>query len=176
MSRRVEIEGTRYAGQGADGNEYGVTSLRTSGGGNRMKRRKPCATCPWRKDAEIGRFPAEAYRQSASTAYDAAFNTFACHESGSAKPATCAGFLLRNSKNNVGVRLGMSYDKLTVDDVTDVGVELYDNYEAMAVANGVDPLDPVLDQCRDDNDHVGRHIVMREREAERRRIGWKRED
>lgn len=171
--RKVTIEGQHYAGQGGDGGEFAVTTLNVKATGKHVKRRKPCASCPWRKDAPIGAFPAEAFRHSAATAYDGAFNTFACHESGAEKPATCAGFLLRNARNNIGVRLGLSYDRLTLDDVTDAGVELYDSYEAMAVANGVDPLDPVLDQCRADDDYTGRHIVARERAEERKRIGWK---
>jgi hypothetical protein len=59
----------------------------------------------WRVDAN-GEFPAEAFRHSASTAYDMAQHTFACHESGSKKPATSAGFLLRGADHNLAVRLG----------------------------------------------------------------------
>lgn len=136
---------TRVAGVGNDGYLYGVTSVTKSGN---TYRRKPCATCPWRVDAPVGRFPAQAFRESASTAYDAAFNTFACHESGTEKPATCAGFLLRNSANNIGVRLA-HIDPRTI---TAGNVELYESYRAMAVANGVDPADPVLARCRADDE------------------------
>jgi hypothetical protein len=37
-----------------------------------------------------------------------------------------------------------------LDDVSDGGHRLYDNYRSMAVANGVDPDDPILAPCRDD--------------------------
>jgi len=135
---------TRVAGVGNDGNLYGVTTVTKSGN---AYRRKPCATCPWRLDAPTGRFPAQAYRESAPTAYDAAFNTFACHESGALRPATCAGFLLRNSANNIGVRLA----RIDVRTVNAGDVELYDSYRAMAEANGVDPADPILTPCRGDD-------------------------
>lgn len=130
----------------ADENHQVVT-LRGAGG---LQRNKPCPTCPWRIDA-TGIFPAEAFRISAPTAYDAAFNTFACHESGQKAPATCAGFLLRNSANNIGVRIATARGDLDPSKVVDGGVELYDSYRAMAIGNGVPPDDPVLAPCRNDD-------------------------
>ena len=100
MKRKVTIGKTRVCSP-----EYGVTTLTTSGGSAHITRLKPCEQCPWRKDVPTGRFPAQAYRESAPTAYDAAFSTFACHMSGSAAPATCAGFLLRHATHNLAVRL-----------------------------------------------------------------------
>jgi hypothetical protein len=112
-------------------------------GGSGAYRKKPCSGCPWVKE-NTGDFPAEAFRHSAGTAYDAAFNTFGCHESGTKSPTTCAGFLLKNAYNNVGQRLkgGVPLD------VKPDGRELHESYRAMAVANGVDPEDPVLAPCR----------------------------
>jgi hypothetical protein len=63
-------------------------------GGNSTYRRTVCAECQWRLD-QTGKFPSEAFRHSANTAYDQSMHQFACHMSGSEKPATCAGFLLR---------------------------------------------------------------------------------
>lgn len=110
-------------------------------------RRQPCSDCPWRVDA-VGEFPAEAFRHSAQTAYDMSQNTFACHQSGQKRPATCAGFLLRGGAHNLAVRLGLLSGRFK-DDVTDGGVELHGSYREMAIANGVDPADPVLAPCRD---------------------------
>lgn len=112
-------------------------------------RREPCERCPWRCDA-VGEFPAEAYRHSAGTSYDMAQSTFACHSSGVEKPALCAGFLLRNSGNNLGVRLLVMRGELARNEVSDGGHELFESYRAMAQANGVDPADPVLAPCRAD--------------------------
>ncbi len=116
-------------------------------GGKFQYRKEPCADCPWRVDA-IGAFPSGAFRVSAHTAYDMAKHTFGCHSSGSSKPATCAGFLLRGAQHNLSVRLAYSMGRLK-QDVSDGGHELHDSYRAMAIANGVDPDDPVLTQCRD---------------------------
>ncbi|WP_425953308.1 DUF6283 family protein [Ralstonia pseudosolanacearum] len=109
--------------------------------------KKPCPDCPWRKDA-VGGFPAEAFRLSANTAYDMSTHIFSCHSSGSLKPAACAGFLLRGADHNLSVRLGKMNGTIK-DNVSDGGVELFADYREMAVANGVDPNDPVLTLCRD---------------------------
>lgn len=116
-------------------------------GGKSSYRRKPCSDCPWRVDA-AGEFPAEAFKHSAPTAYDMSDRVFACHQSGKDRPAICAGFLLRGSAHNLSVRMGLISGRFK-DDVADGDVELHPSYRAMAVANGVDPLDPVLVPCRD---------------------------
>lgn len=111
-------------------------------------RRKPCSNCPWRVDA-VGQFPAEAFRHSASTAYDMAGNEFACHQSGKEKPATCAGFLLRGARHNLATRMKASRGRINFDAITDDGLELFNSYREMAEANGVSADDPVLRSCRD---------------------------
>lgn len=127
--------------------------------GGDLYRRRPCSDCPWRKDA-VGQFPAEAFRLSASTAYDVpdavaelmrtgkAPGTFGCHQSGARKPATCAGFLLSESAtHNFTLRLrGIQGHRIT--GLSDAGHELFATYREMAEANGVSPDDPVLKPCR----------------------------
>jgi hypothetical protein len=115
-------------------------------GGRATYRRKPCSDCPWRVSA-VGEFSAESFRHSASTAYDMAQSTFACHQSGVKSPSLCAGFLLRGADHNMMVRLMRIQGRLK-NDVTDGGVALHDSYRDMAIANGVDPDDPVLKPCR----------------------------
>lgn len=140
MSKKENAQVTRIrpAGEG-----HQVVTIE---GGRSAYRREPCSDCPWRIDA-TGEFPPEAFRHSASTAYDMAQHVFACHQSGAEKPATCAGFLLRGADHNLSVRLKrMSGD--IGDDVRDGGHALHDSYRDMAIANGVDPDDSVLDPCR----------------------------
>lgn len=133
-----------------------ITSVRPAGpdhqvvtvkGGQGGYRRKPCSDCPWRIDA-VGMFPAEAFRQSANTAYDMSTHAFACHQSGSVKPAACAGFLLRGAGHNVAVRLKRMDGRIGTD-VSDGGHALHASYRAMAEANGVDSHDEILRPCRD---------------------------
>ena len=139
--RRVRIVERRMAGT-----DHAVLSIQ---GKSNTYRRAPCPTCPWRLDA-VGIFPAEAFKHSAGVAYDCATHTFACHESGTKAPATCAGFLLRNAANNLTVRIKLMRELIDYTQISDGGQALFDSYRAMAVANGVDPADPVLRPCRGD--------------------------
>ena len=115
------------------------------GGGGYCK--KPCADCPWRKDA-VGAFPAEAFRHSASTAQDMSQNVFSCHTAGSDSPLICAGFILRGADDNLAIRMKLALGEIK-GDVSDAGHDLFDDYRSMAIANGVSDDDPVLEGLRD---------------------------
>ncbi|MFT0546999.1 DUF6283 family protein [Allopusillimonas ginsengisoli] len=138
MKKQPKITQVRRAGA-----EHQVVTVE---GGTGAYRREPCPDCPWRVDA-TGAFPAEAFKHSASTAYDMAQHTFACHQSGAKKPAICAGFLLRGADHNLTVRLKRMSGEIR-DDVFDGGHELHDGYREMAIANGVHPDDPAIAPCR----------------------------
>lgn len=148
---KPQIGRTRVAGRGNDGHLYGVTTVTRTPTGAGDYRKQVCATCPWRLDQPVGRFPAQAYRESAPTAYDAAVTTFSCHESGAECPQTCAGFLLANSQNNIAVRIGIAAGRFDPSKMKRT-TPLYASYRAMAEANGVSVDDPVLRLCRGDQD------------------------
>jgi uncharacterized protein DUF6283 len=141
---------TRRRPAGEDHNV--LTALGGSGG----YRHRPCdpipergsAGCPWRTD-QVGQFPPQAFRISAPTAYDLAGAMFGCHNSPHKHPATCAGFLLRGADHNLGARHAVIEGRIDLDLVDDGGHSLWPSYRAMAVANGVDPDDRVLQPCRD---------------------------
>jgi hypothetical protein len=116
-------------------------------GGNGTYRRMVCEECPWRID-QTGKFPPEAFRHSANTAYDQSMHQFACHMRGSVKPATCAGFLLRGATHNIAFRLAVATGKINPNELRET-VPLHPSYRAMAEANGVQPDDPTLQRCRD---------------------------
>jgi len=144
---------TRIVGRRMAGDDHAVVTV--AGGSNRFRRR-PCSDCPWRLDA-VGKFPAEAFKLSANTGTDGAkvldtgieeaMHTFACHQSGTWKPATCAGYILR-SHDSIGWRIAVATGKFLPAFVRDGGVALFDNYFDMAVANGVAADDAALDGCR----------------------------
>ncbi len=142
--RRTDVTAATITRVRAAGDDHQVVTVE---GGRGSYRRRPCSDCPWRVDA-VGKFPPEAFRHSANTAYDMSTHAFACHQSGSAKPAACAGFLLRGAEHNLGVRLKRMNGSIG-DDVTDGGHALHASYRAMAEANGVDPDDDALRLCRD---------------------------
>lgn len=54
--------------------------------------------------------------------------------------------MLRGAEHNLSVRL--MHINGQVGPVDDGGHELFENYRAMAIANGVDPDDPALAPCR----------------------------
>lgn len=116
---------------------HDVVTVRRDEGAAWRYRRQPCGGCPWRVD-QTGSFPAGAFEVSARTAADLSTHMFGCHESGTERPSTCAGFLLRGADHNMAVRLKLARGHLNPDDVTDGGHELHAGYVSMALANGVD--------------------------------------
>lgn len=109
--------------------------------------KRPCPECPWRRDAPIGNFPPEAFVKLAHTAYDMDRGVFQCHDTTDGSPLACAGFLERGADDNLTVRLSYMDGDFDRRDRSG-GEALYDDFREMAVANGVDPDDPVLAPCR----------------------------
>lgn len=140
-SRKARPVDMRMAGP-----DHAVTTV-VSGDGT--YRREVCPECPWRKDAPLGAFPAEAYRLSAPTAYDMADRTFACHMAGTERTQVCAGFLMAQGGHNLNVRIACMGGRIDLSAVRRT-VPIHRSYRAMAVANGVAPDDPALARCRDD--------------------------
>jgi Family of unknown function (DUF6283) len=143
MSTKPRITRRRRAGP-----RHAVITIVGRSQKGRGYRVEPCAQCPWRLD-QTGAFPAEAFRLSAATAYEAATRTFGCHMSPAQAPLTCAGFLLSpGALHNLLVRLALAKGRLDLDRIKSA-VPLYTTYRAMAIANGVPADDPVLARCRD---------------------------
>jgi hypothetical protein len=132
----------RPAGDG----KWGVVTIERRGTDYRTK---PCSGCPWRVDAPLNAFPPQVFQDSARTTYDMATHTFGCHSSSRSAPQTCAGFLLRGASDNLTVRLAVVSGRIDPDSIGSP-VELYSDYRAMAIANGVDPGDAALAPCRGD--------------------------
>jgi hypothetical protein len=115
--------------------------------------KKPCSECPWRKDVQIGRFPPERFRDMANTSYDMAEQVFACHKSTEVEPTVCAGFLARGSDHNLTVRLAYMTGEMERGERSGA-LPLYENFRAMAIANGVAPDDATLVPCRNNREHL----------------------
>jgi len=145
--RKVVVKATKVCSP-----EFAVSTFVSTGFERHFHRKQPCAECPWRMDVPPGVFPAEAFRTSAPTAYDGAISTFGCHMSKHVAISTCAGFLLRHSENNIGIRLARGRDRYEDGKVVDGGAPVYPSYREMAVANGVSPDDPSLFLVRADED------------------------
>lgn len=111
--------------------------------------KKPCDECPWRVDVPVGKFSPERFASLAGTAGDISFTVFACHKSPDDRPMPCAGAILRQP-HNLRLRLLASAGEINPEAVGDGGFPLFENYRAMAVANGVPPDAIALRHVRDD--------------------------
>ena len=108
---------------------------------------RPCAECPWRIDVAPGRFEPERYQALAATAEDLSVRIFSCHKSAEGADVVCAGFLERGAMHNLAIRLAYVSNEIELLDRSG-GLDLHEDYRAMAIANGVDPDDPALGPCR----------------------------
>jgi len=117
---------------------------------------RPCQECPWKVDAEAGKFPTCRYEQLTATAgapgaevwLDAPI--FACHKSPEGGERACAGWLATVGRDHLGIRMAVITGRLdpVALDPGEGWPELHPTYAAMAIANGVDPDDPTLRRCR----------------------------
>lgn len=146
MVNRPEIIGVRPVDD-----EHEVVSVASDGS---RYRREPCRECPWRVD-RTGRFPAEAFRQSARVAEDLANSTFGCHMTGIVRTATCAGFLLAGADHNLAVRRRVAAGQIDPEALSSSGHELHAGYRTMAEASGVPADDPALARCRASHREAG---------------------
>ncbi len=90
---------------------------------NRVKR--PCAECPWRKDAEPHRFTEERWDALAASSADERgmgpeFGTplFACHKTPEGEERACAGWLAQEGANHPNVRLDVRLGHTPVSALT----------------------------------------------------------
>ena len=114
----------------------------------RWDTREPCASCPYRCDAEIGRWdPSHLIDTLMADADPMRGAMFGCH--GTLKspegPSICAGWLL-NQVNHGTPSIPLRMQAMrnpdvmrALDEVHDGGHEMYDSVEEMCEANGVLP-------------------------------------
>ncbi|WNI20340.1 DUF6283 family protein [Actinacidiphila sp. ITFR-21] len=108
-------------------------------------RRRPCAECPWRRDAEPGQFPAHRYEVLRDTSEQAAGQEpgffaplFACHKSPEGREEACAGWLAAVGHRHLGVRLAVAQRRLPPHVLTpgEGWPALFDTYAEMAAVQG----------------------------------------
>jgi hypothetical protein len=82
--------------------------------------RRPCDECPWRKDAEPGRFLPERWEALRATSLNPENGEhpglgdplFACHKTPEEAERACAGWLAREGAEHVTVRLSVAMGHL----------------------------------------------------------------
>lgn len=92
------------------------------------EKRRPCSTCPWRKDVPPHGFPGGSICSSLERMASGEFGTTAmqCHSTPDGECAqVCVGFAVRVGFNSVGLRLAAMLGRYDPDTVTSEGVELW---------------------------------------------------
>ena len=103
-----------------------------------LSKRRPCKTCPWRKDAELGYWHQDHYRDMAKSCQRDGPNQMMCHQSRDTNQIVCAGWVLVLGFDAIGVRRAVHNGDFDPNrDFESGGLELYDSWEEMAEANGV---------------------------------------
>lgn len=102
---------------------------------------RPCNECPWRADAQPGRFPAcrfEALRET--TVQRVGAPLFACHKTPDGSDRTCAGWLAVVGHRHISVRLAVAQGRLdpAALEPADGWPALHGSYDELAEANGAD--------------------------------------
>ncbi|MER6684598.1 DUF6283 family protein [Streptomyces olivaceoviridis] len=124
--------------------EWGVESLVPA---EPAAQPRPCSgrqVCPWRRDAPAGQFPPQVYVHSApGNRLGGPAGWFGCHSSTAVRPLLCAGWLLAGADGNDAALEMIRTGALPRPELPD-GVQLYNSYAEMAIANGVDPGLPAL--------------------------------
>lgn len=102
---------------------------------------RPCATCPWRKatrtcDIPGGGLSADLSRRMRDSMEETPFGStvMQCHVADHA----CAGFVLKVRFDSVGLRLAAAWGLVDVDDYEDGGIEMWESFDAMLAAHGVE--------------------------------------
>jgi hypothetical protein len=84
--------------------------------------KRPCTACPWRLDAQPGRFAADRWAAMADTVASPATGSapldapfFTCHLSAEGREQLCAGWLAQEGAGHVGVRVAVLQERLPAE-------------------------------------------------------------
>lgn len=105
--------------------------------------REPCSTCPYRKDAPLGRWHRSEFEAVAASEASQFGAMFGCHETRKRDPQVCGGWLVDQARRNVpnlNLRVAAIRNPEVVTALREVGDGGHDLYTApeMCRANGVE--------------------------------------
>ena len=104
--------------------------------------RKPCANCPWRRDAEPGYWHPDHFRDIWRTCQDDGHSLMLCHKSSKDvdEPLVCQGWIRVLKTDAVGVRIALIQGRVTAEEMDDLDTaDLYASFDEMMAANGIEP-------------------------------------
>jgi hypothetical protein len=111
---------------------------------NNERCRRPCANCPWRKDAPREYWDPEHFREIWQGCQDDGLHMMLCHHASQvAEPADkpiCQGWVRVMGYEAIGVRIALIRERVSWNEIEDrEGPELFATFDDMLVANGIAP-------------------------------------
>ena len=106
--------------------------------------RRPCNSCPWRKDVPIAYWHPNHFTSIYTQCQDDGMHVMLCHGAnrlpeGERSKLICQGWVRVVGFDSVGVRIACINGNVTLAEVNDTeGPELFDSFESMMEANGVE--------------------------------------
>lgn len=103
-------------------------------------KRRPCKSCPWivsNTPDMIPNYDPALAASLAVTCRDDGTKIMACHKSREGAGAPCAGYVLQVGTDAIGVRLGVTFGQIRLDDYEPGPEPLHPDFEAMHHAQGV---------------------------------------
>jgi hypothetical protein len=102
------------------------------------KLRRPCANCPWRKDAPRNYWDPTHFTDIWNNCQDDGARVMGCHKSTETKHVPCQGWIRVMGFDAIGVRILVMTDKVTMAEVEDTkGPELFKTFAEMLKANKI---------------------------------------
>lgn len=109
------------------------------------KIRKPCANCPWRKDAPRQHWAPDHFESIALNCRDDGMHVMLCHKAkripaGDRSAPVCQGWIRVLGFEAIGVRIAAFTGRITLEEVEDQNPpELFASFEEMLDANDITP-------------------------------------
>lgn len=102
---------------------------------------KPCDNCPWRKDAPPGYWDPDHFKSIWNNCQDDGLRLMLCHKSrpDEGVEVPCAGYVVTVGYDSIGLRLAAMQGKVDPREYNAKGIPLYDSFEDMMRAQGIEP-------------------------------------
>jgi uncharacterized protein DUF6283 len=103
----------------------------------------PCNNCPWRRDAPVEHWDPDHFRSIWRNCQDDGQHVMLCHKAGSLPEeaqgtVVCQGWVRVMGTQAVGVRVALMQKRVTPDELEGGTEGLFDSFEEMMVANGIE--------------------------------------
>lgn len=99
---------------------------------------RPCANCPWRKDAPVNYWHPDHFRSIATTCRNDGLHMMQCHKTTKETLRICAGWAAVEGFDAIGLRIAALFGRYDPASLDTKGLELYESFDEMLEANNID--------------------------------------